>query len=82
MKRIPLQTRIGAVLRAHREELEISQEDFAELVQMHRTYYSAIERALLGSSQQSGGDTTDGRTGIDIPDHTRSGTDDRAISDD
>lgn len=26
--------------------MEISQEDFAELVQMHRTYYSAIERGL------------------------------------
>jgi transcriptional regulator with XRE-family HTH domain len=46
VKRIPLQTRIGTVLRSHREELEISQEDFAELVQMHRTYYSAIERGL------------------------------------
>ncbi len=46
MKRIPLQTRIGTVLRAHREALEISQEDFAEQVQMHRTYYSAIERGL------------------------------------
>jgi len=46
VKRIPLQTRIGTVLRSHREELEISQEDFAELVQMHRTYYSAIECGL------------------------------------
>jgi transcriptional regulator with XRE-family HTH domain len=46
MKRTRLPLRIGLVLRKHREALEISQEDFAELVQMHRTYYSSIERGL------------------------------------
>jgi transcriptional regulator with XRE-family HTH domain len=46
MKRNPLQQRVGAVLRKRREAQEISQEDFAELVGMHRTYYSAIERGL------------------------------------
>jgi transcriptional regulator with XRE-family HTH domain len=46
MKRTPLQQRVGAVLRKRREAQEISQEDFAELVGMHRTYYSAIERGL------------------------------------
>jgi transcriptional regulator with XRE-family HTH domain len=46
MKRNSLPERIGAALRRRREELEISQEDFAELVGMHRTYYSAIERGL------------------------------------
>ena len=46
MKRTRLPPRIGLVLRKHREALEISQEDFAELVQMHRTYYSSIERGL------------------------------------
>jgi transcriptional regulator with XRE-family HTH domain len=46
MKRNPLPQRIGAALRRRREAQEISQEDFAELVGMHRTYYSAIERGL------------------------------------
>jgi transcriptional regulator with XRE-family HTH domain len=44
MRRNSLQERIGAALRRRREAQEISQEDFAELVGMHRTYYSAIER--------------------------------------
>lgn len=44
MKRLSLPERIGAALRSRREALEISQENFAELVEMHRTYYSAIER--------------------------------------
>jgi len=44
MKRPPLPERIGAALRSRREALEISQENFAEMVEMHRTYYSAIER--------------------------------------
>jgi transcriptional regulator with XRE-family HTH domain len=46
MKRPPLPERIGAALRQRREALEISQEDLAEQVQMHRTYYSSIERGL------------------------------------
>ena len=46
MKRNSLPVRIGAALRRRREAQEISQEDFAELVGMHRTYYSAIERGL------------------------------------
>lgn len=46
MKRTPLPTRLGIVLRRHREALEISQEAFAESVHMHRTYYSQIERGL------------------------------------
>jgi transcriptional regulator with XRE-family HTH domain len=46
MKRNPLQQRIGVVLRRRREAQEISQEDFAEVIGMHRTYYSAIERGL------------------------------------
>ncbi|HEX2244427.1 MAG TPA: helix-turn-helix transcriptional regulator [Gammaproteobacteria bacterium] len=44
MKRNSLPERIGAALRRRREAQEISQEAFAELVGMHRTYYSAIER--------------------------------------
>lgn len=46
MKRPALPERIGTALRKRREELEISQEDLAEQVQMHRTYYSSIERGL------------------------------------
>ena len=46
MTRTRVQKRVGLALRRRRETLEISQEDFAELVQMHRTYYSAIERGL------------------------------------
>lgn len=46
MKRTRLPQRIGLALRRRREALDISQEDFAELVQMHRTYYSSIERGL------------------------------------
>jgi len=46
MKRNSLPERIGAALRRRREAQDISQEDFAELVGMHRTYYSAIERGL------------------------------------
>jgi transcriptional regulator with XRE-family HTH domain len=46
MKRNSLPERIGAALRRRREAQKISQEDFAELVGMHRTYYSAIERGL------------------------------------
>jgi transcriptional regulator with XRE-family HTH domain len=44
MTRNSLPERIGAALRRRREAHEISQEDFAERVGMHRTYYSAIER--------------------------------------
>jgi transcriptional regulator with XRE-family HTH domain len=46
MKRNSLPERIGAALRRRREALEVSQEEFAERVGMHRTYYSAIERGL------------------------------------
>lgn len=44
MKRNSLPERIGTALRRRREAQKISQEDFAEAVGMHRTYYSAIER--------------------------------------
>ncbi|PZN33847.1 MAG: XRE family transcriptional regulator [Proteobacteria bacterium] len=46
MKRPTLAKRVGLALRKRREALEISQEDFAERIGMHRTYYSAIERGL------------------------------------
>jgi len=46
MKRTRIPQRIGLVLRKHREARGVSQEDFAEKVLMHRTYYSSIERGL------------------------------------
>jgi len=36
--------RLGKALRAHREAAGYSQEGFADSINMHRTYYSAIER--------------------------------------
>jgi transcriptional regulator with XRE-family HTH domain len=42
--RLELKVRVGKALRRRRESLNISQEDFSEKVEMHRTYYSQIER--------------------------------------
>lgn len=39
-----LQKRLGGAIRKRRESLGISQEAFADQIDMHRTYYSAIER--------------------------------------
>lgn len=36
--------RLGTALRARRSALGFSQESFADKIEMHRTYYSAIER--------------------------------------
>jgi len=36
--------RLGKALRARREKAGYSQEGFADHIEMHRTYYSAIER--------------------------------------
>lgn len=36
--------RLGKALRARREAAGYSQEGFADHIEMHRTYYSAIER--------------------------------------
>jgi transcriptional regulator with XRE-family HTH domain len=44
MKRQPLQERIGAAIRKRREALKYSQDDFADHVDMHRSYYGALER--------------------------------------
>jgi transcriptional regulator with XRE-family HTH domain len=45
-RRTALLTRIGLELRRRRLMLDLSQERMAELVDMHRTYYGAIERGL------------------------------------
>lgn len=39
-----LAQRLGKALRARREATGCSQEAFADRINMHRTYYSAIER--------------------------------------
>jgi transcriptional regulator with XRE-family HTH domain len=39
-----LMQRLGKALRARREAAGYSQEGFADHIEMHRTYYSAIER--------------------------------------
>lgn len=46
MKRPPLRKRIGIALRKRREATGLSQESFAPLADMHRTYYSNIERGV------------------------------------
>jgi transcriptional regulator with XRE-family HTH domain len=38
------QVSLGGVIRARRERLALSQEAFADLIKMHRAYYSSIER--------------------------------------
>ena len=40
-----LQRRLGVNLRVRRTRLAMSQEEFAELLGVHRTYYGGIERA-------------------------------------
>lgn len=44
MKKPVLAVRVGRAIRAHREETGLSQESFADAIDMHRAYYSAIER--------------------------------------
>jgi transcriptional regulator with XRE-family HTH domain len=39
-----LQRRFGQHLRAHREAQGLTQEDFADVLDLHRTYVGAIER--------------------------------------
>lgn len=42
-KRVALE-RLGAAIRKRREQTGHSQESFADEIEVHRTYYSAIER--------------------------------------
>jgi transcriptional regulator with XRE-family HTH domain len=39
-----LPRKLGEAIRAKRQGLELSQEEFADHISMHRAYYSAIER--------------------------------------
>ena len=47
-----LQLRVGAHLREHRTKLGLSQEAFAEVVGVHRTYMGALERGERNLSLQ------------------------------
>jgi transcriptional regulator with XRE-family HTH domain len=44
MRKSSLLQRVGAAIRKRRAALGFSQESFADEIEMHRTYYSAIER--------------------------------------
>jgi len=44
MKNDQIRRKLSDAIRRRREEKSISQEAFADLLGMHRTYYSAIER--------------------------------------
>jgi transcriptional regulator with XRE-family HTH domain len=48
-----LQKRVGENLRAHREALGLSQEAFAEVLGVHRTYMGAVERGQRNLTLQS-----------------------------
>lgn len=43
-KALPVAQRVGLAMRQRREALQISQDDFAEKIGMHRAQYSALER--------------------------------------
>jgi len=45
-KRKPVQERIGVAVRRRREALKYSQDDFALHLDMHRSYYGALERGM------------------------------------
>lgn len=44
MEKVTPRMRLAAAIRARRTELKLSQDDFADVIDMHRAYYSSIER--------------------------------------
>ncbi|WP_313223367.1 helix-turn-helix transcriptional regulator [Pseudoxanthomonas mexicana] len=44
MEAATLPKSLGSAIRRRRQALKLSQEDFADHIDMHRAYYSAIER--------------------------------------
>jgi transcriptional regulator with XRE-family HTH domain len=40
----PLQERLGRAIRRRREAMKLSQDDFADRIDMHRSYYGFLER--------------------------------------
>jgi transcriptional regulator with XRE-family HTH domain len=47
------QVSLGSAIKRRRKALKISQDAFAEMIQMHRTYYSAIERGEKNMTVQT-----------------------------
>ncbi|TMF48719.1 MAG: helix-turn-helix transcriptional regulator [Chloroflexi bacterium] len=48
-----IRIRLGKAVRKRRNELKISQEDFAELAGLHRTYISDLERGTCNISLEN-----------------------------
>ncbi len=48
-----IKTRFGHAVRERRNELQISQEDFAERADLHRTYISDLERGRRNVSLEN-----------------------------
>nr|WP_242042333.1 helix-turn-helix transcriptional regulator [Leptolyngbya sp. FACHB-541] len=46
----PIRQRFGKAIRRRRRELDISQEELAELAELHRTYISDVERGEVNPS--------------------------------
>lgn len=44
MKKVTLQAKLGAAIRRRRLDGDFSQDSFADAIDMHRAYYSSIER--------------------------------------
>ena len=44
MDEMALKLKVGAAMRARRTELGFSQDTFADVIGMHRAYYSSLER--------------------------------------
>lgn len=44
MDKVTLQVKLGLAVRERRLEMGLSQDGFADVIGMHRAYYSAIER--------------------------------------
>jgi transcriptional regulator with XRE-family HTH domain len=46
----PLEKRLGQVIKRRREQADLSQEEFAERADVHRTYISQLERGIKSPS--------------------------------
>ena len=50
---LSLKQRFGKAIRRRRRELDLSQEELAEMAELHRTYISNIERGELNPSLET-----------------------------
>jgi transcriptional regulator with XRE-family HTH domain len=60
MDKLMMQASLGAVLREKRQALAYSQDSFADAIDMHRAYYSAIERGERNVTLSTIGRLADG----------------------